>query len=217
MDQMEMQLAARRAVSAAELMAKEIDHRVMNSLQFVSSLLAMQSRSPELGEAAHHLQLAANRVSAVAQVHRHFTAEGAETTSCLSFLRKLCSDLESVLSRKIEVTGDEADVPTTAIQPIGLLVNELVTNAAKHGGGLIEVEYSVRDSVHSLSVCDEGEGLPADFDVGEARASLGMRVVTVLASQLGGNLSAGARADGSGACFTISFVPNAALASGTLQ
>lgn len=213
-DQMEMQIAARRAVSKAELMAKEIDHRVMNSLQFVSSLLSMQSRSPEVGEAAHHLQLAANRVAAVAQVHRHFTVEGADVTSCISFLRKLCSDLESVLGQPISVEGDEGDVPTTAIQPIGLLVNELATNAAKHGGGAIEVHYAVRNDVHKLSVCDAGEGLPADFDVAEARTSLGMRVATVLARQLGGELSAGPRQDGSGTCFAVTFIPNA---SGTLQ
>lgn len=217
MDQMEMQLAARRAVSKAELMAKEIDHRVMNSLQFVSSLLSMQSRSPEVGEAAHHLQLAANRVAAVAQVHRHFTAEGTNVTSSIGFLRKLCSDLEAVLGQAISVQGDEADVPTTAIQPIGLLVNELVTNAAKHGGGTIEVDYSVTGDVHKLSVCDAGSGLPAGFDVGEARTSLGMRVITVLVGQLGGELSAGSREDGSGACFTVSFVPASMTAFGTLQ
>ena len=217
MDQMELQLAARRAVSAAELMAKEIDHRVMNSLQFVSSLLSMQSRLPELGEAAHHLRLAANRVASVAQVHRHFTAEGAETTSCLGFLTKLCSELASLLNREITLRGSEVDVPTTAIQPIGLLVNELVTNAAKHGGGLIEVDYTVRDGVHTLRVCDAGKGLPADFDIDEERTSLGMRVVTVLTSQLGGQLVAGPRDDGSGACFTVSFVPSVMHGSGTLQ
>jgi two-component sensor histidine kinase len=216
MDQMEMRLAARRAVSKAELLAKEIDHRVMNSLQFVSSLLSMQSRSADVGEAAHQLRLAANRVAAVAQVHRHYTFEGADVTSCLSFLRKLCSDLEPVLGQPISVDGDEGDVPTTAIQPIGLLVNELVTNAAKHGGGGIEVGYSVRDGVHELSVCDSGEGLPADFSPAETRASLGMRVVTVLVSELGGELCAGSRPDGSGACFTISFVPGGQQSS-TLQ
>lgn len=217
MDQMELQLAARRSVSRAELMAKEIDHRVMNSLQFVSSLLSMQSRSPEVGEAARHLQLAANRVAAVAQVHRHFTAEGTDVTSAIGFLRKLCSDLESVLGQAIAVGGDEADVPTTAIQPLGLLVNELVTNAAKHGQGTIEVDYSVTGNVHKLSVCNAGPGLPDDFDIAEARASLGMRVVTVLVNQLGGELSAGPRQDGSGTCFAVSFIPDGPDASGTLQ
>lgn len=216
MDQMEMRLAARRAVSKAELLAKEIDHRVMNSLQFVSSLLSMQSRSADIGEAGHHLRLAANRVAAVAQVHRHFTIEGADVTSCISFLRKLCADLEPVLGQPISVDGDEGDVPTTAIQPIGLLVNELVTNAVKHGGGAIEVRYSVGDGAHKLSVCDAGQGLPADFSLVETGASLGMRVVTVLVSELGGELRAGSRPDGSGACFTISFVPGG-LQSSTLR
>ena len=205
MDQIELQLAARRAVSTAELMAKEIDHRVMNSLQFVSSLLTMQSRSPELGEAAHHLRLAANRVAAVAQVHRHFTAEDANTTSCISFLRKLCSDLGTVLGRQIAVTGDEGHVPTTTIQPVGLLVSELVTNAAKHGAGLIEVDYSIENGMHRLTVCDAGEGLAEGFDIGAERTSLGMRVVTALASQLNGELSARSKTDGSGACFSVTF------------
>lgn len=217
MDQMELQLAARRAVSQAELMAKEIDHRVMNSLQFVSSLLSMQSRSPEVGEAARHLKMAANRVAAVAQVHRHFTVEGTDVTSSIGFLRKFCSDLESVLGQPISVNGDEGDVPTTAIQPIGLLVNELVTNAAKHGEGPIEVDYSVTGDAHKLSVCNAGPSLPADFDIAEARTSLGMRVASVLAGQLGGELSAGPRKDGSGACFAVSFKPNSMPASGTLQ
>ncbi len=207
MDQMEMQLAARHAVSRAELMAKEIDHRVMNSLQFVSSLLAMQSRSSDLGEAAYHLQMAANRVSAVAQVHRHFANEVTGTTSCIGFLRNLCADLQSLVGQEVVVDGDEADVPTTSIQPIGLLVNELVTNAAKHGRGPIRVHYTVRDTIHTLSVCDNGRGLPEDFRIDEQRPSLGMRIIAALAAQLGGNVNAAPRADVSGACFELSFDP----------
>ncbi|MCA1662533.1 MAG: GAF domain-containing protein, partial [Novosphingobium sp.] len=204
MDQMELRLAARRAVSRAELMAREIDHRVMNSLQFVSGLLTMQGRSPDLGEAAAHLHVAANRVAAVARVHRHFYAEGAEATSCITFLRRLCADLGAILGREIEVRGDEGDVPTTAIQPIGLIINELVTNAAKHGEGLIEVLYEVEEGRRALIVSDEGRSLPEDFDPATALESLGMRVVISLAAQLGGELSAGRRPDGR-TCFKVSF------------
>ncbi|HEX8300354.1 sensor histidine kinase [Sphingomonas sp.] len=202
MDQMEMQLAARRAVTRAELMAKEIDHRVMNSLQFVSGLLAMQSRSLE-GDAVGHLQLAANRVAAVAQVHRHFLAEG-DATSCITFLRRLCADLETVVGRRIEVEGDEGDVPTRSIQPIGLLANELVTNAAKHGTGLIKVCYEISTDGQTLSVCDEGRGLPENFDPAADSKSLGMRVVRSLAAQLNGTLSASRRPEG-GSCFEVWF------------
>lgn len=204
MDKMETQLSARRAVSEAELMAKEIDHRVMNSLQFVASLLAMQSRSIENADAVGHLQLAANRVAAVAQVHRHFYAEGADQALCITFLRRLCADLESVLGRQIRVEGHEAHIPTTWVQPIGLIVNELVTNAAKHGRGLIEVRFEVDGNDYELIVSDDGRELPRDFDPAEASGSLGMRVVTSLARQLGGELSSGQRPDG-GSCFKVSF------------
>ena len=204
MDQMEMRLAARKAVSRAELMAKEIDHRVMNSLHFVSGLLAMQSRSPELGEARTHLQLAANRVSAVAQVHRHFYAEDSDATSCITFVRRLCADLQEILGVPIAVAGDDENVPTTWIQPIGLLINELVTNAAKHGEGPIEVTYQVEDGRRSIIVCDAGTSLPEGFNPTVASKSLGMRVVTSLAEQLDGELTAGRRPDGS-SCFKVAF------------
>ena len=205
MDQIEIQLSARRAISQAQLMAREIDHRVMNSLQFVSSLLSMQSRAPEAGEAAAHLQMAANRVAAVAQVHRHFYADSADEASCITFLRRLCEDLSAILDRRVEVSGDEGNVPTVRIQPIGLLISELVTNAAKHGAGRIDVTYRVSDGMHRLIVCDQGDGLPADFDPEGDLPSLGMRIITSLTKQLGGSLSAGRRADGQGACFTIQF------------
>jgi two-component sensor histidine kinase len=205
MDQIEMQLSARRAVSQAKLMAKEIDHRVMNSLQFVSGLLTMQSRSPEVGEAASHLRIAANRVAAVAQVHRHFYAGEAAETSCITFLRRLCDDLASILDREVEVDGDEGNVSTTLIQPIGLLVNELVTNAAKHGRGKISVTYRRATGQQMVSVCDEGDGLPPGFDPTAIDGSLGMRVVTSLSQQLDGKFSAMPRAGGPGACFNVAF------------
>ena len=205
MDQIEMQLAARRAVAQAKLMAKEIDHRVMNSLQFVSGLLSMQSRSPDKDGGAAHLQLAANRIAAVAQVHRHFSGDVADEASCIDFLRRLCGDLSAILDRPVAVEGDEGNVPTTWIQPIGLLVNELVTNAAKHGAGRINVSYTVRDGAHKLVVCDEGPGLAPDFDPNKDRTSLGMRIIMSLVKQLGGTLSAGPGAEGQGACFTVLF------------
>jgi len=207
MDQLELRLSAGVAVSQAKLMAQEIDHRVMNSLQFVSGLLSMQSRSPEVGAAAPHLQLAANRVAAVAQVHRHFYAEGAVTTSCITFVRRLCADLANVLGREIEVRGDEGEVPTRWIQPIGLLVNELATNAAKHGEGQIDVVYEIGEDGHALIVSDEGTNLPEGFDPTAQNKSLGMRVVTSLAKQLGGELTAGHTPSG-GSCFKVEFRPD---------
>ncbi len=203
-DQLELRLAARRAVAQAELMAREIDHRVMNSLQFVSGLLTMQSRDRAITDATSQLQEAATRVAAVACVHRNFSSDEMGEVSCLTFLRRLCADLAQICGHPVEVAGDEAMVPTTSIQPIGLIANELVTNAAKHGAGKVLVTYRVNGGTHELSVCDEGEGLPSDFDPGKS-SGLGMNVVTTLARQLGGRFGVGPNPAGRGSCFTVAF------------
>ena len=205
MDQMELRLSARRAVGQAQLMTREIDHRVMNSLQFVSALLNMHSRQPDAAAAAEHLVLAANRVAAVARVHRHFYTEAAEAVSCLDFIRRLCADLSTILERPVHVQGEDVAVATTSIQPIGLILNELVTNAAKHGEGRVDVALNVNPGGPEIVVCDQGKGLPAGFDPDRHTTSLGMKVVSALASQLGGGLSAGTNPHGSGACFKVSF------------
>lgn len=205
-DQLELRLSARRAVAKAEIMAREIDHRVMNSLQFVSSMLTLQSREHDLTDAtADQLKIAANRVAAVARVHRHFQSdEAAETTSCITFLRRMCADLSDIVAKPIAVSGDEGEVPTTRIQPIGLIVNELVTNAAKHGDGQIEVCYRIMGDTHEITVCDEGGGLPPGYDPNSG-GGLGTKVVTALARQLGGSVVAGRPVAGRGSCFTVTY------------
>ena len=203
-DQLELRLAARTAIEQAELMAREIDHRVMNSLQFVSGLLAMQSGSAGTEDASSQLKEAATRVAAVARVHRNFYSTGTDEVSCITFLSRLCADLSAICGVSVEVSGDEGMVPTTLIQPIGLLTNELVTNAAKHGAGKVDVVYKVDDDRRELSVCDQGQGVPAEFDPVKS-GGLGMKVVGVLAKQLGGVLEVLPNPDGRGACFRVAF------------
>jgi two-component sensor histidine kinase len=207
MDQMELRLSARRAIEQSQIMAREIDHRVMNSLQFISAMLSMQSRSGNsTTEAATQLKIAADRVGAVARVHRHFYAEDVrETVSCITYIARLCADLSSILETPIHVDGDEADVPTTLVQPIGLLINELVTNAAKHGAGQIDVSFQSRDGVRRLIVSDLGPGLPADFSIGGSQRGLGMRVIRSLAEQLGGHVKAISNPTGRGSSFVVEF------------
>lgn len=203
-DQLELRLAARKAVDQAGLMAREIDHRVMNSLQFVSGLLTIQSRATDTADASILLQEAATRVAAVARVHRNFYSNETDEVSCLAFLTRLCSDLAEICGVTIEVSGDEGMVPTTSIQPIGLLTNELVTNAAKHGAGRVEVIYKIEGDRRELSVCDEGAGVPTDFDPARS-PGLGMKVVNLLARQLGGALEVLGNDRGPGACFRVRF------------
>lgn len=207
MDQMELRLSARRAVSQARILTREIDHRVMNSLSFVSAMLSMQGRGAGNAEVSRQLEIAAQRVGAMARVHRHFSIqELSDRIDCLSYLRRLCADLSSILETEIVVEGSEATVPTTDIQPIGLIVNELLTNAAKHGARHIAVRFvRTAEGACILSVLDEGHGLPAGFDPASPSNGLGMKLVCALATQLQGTLAAGSNPAGRGACFTVTF------------
>jgi len=206
MDQMELRISARRAVAREQLLRQEIDHRVMNSLQFVSTLLTLQSRDPSATDGASELEAAASRISAVAQVHRNFYAHNADEISCLSFLNGLCKDLSAIIGRPISVSGDEGQGAASLIQPIGLIVNELVTNAAKYSEGTIEVSYRINGAgARELSVSDQGSGLPEGFDPARNAGGLGMRMVTSLAEQLQGHVSAGPNPAGHGARFTVTF------------
>jgi two-component sensor histidine kinase len=206
MDQLELRLSSIRAVHQAHMLAREIDHRVMNSLQFVSSMLTMQGRATS-PESSAQLKQAADRVMVVARVHRHFYAnEPSEHVGCLKFIQRICADLLDFLDVSISVKGVEVIVPTTKIQPIGLIVNELVTNAAKHGSGDIQVQLTpAGQGRFELSICDQGPGFAADFDPARSGKGLGMRLVVTLASQLDGSVAAGANPSGRGACITVIF------------
>lgn len=204
MDQMELRLAARRSAAQAQLMTREIDHRVMNSLQFISTLLSMQTREGFERDARTQLQMAANRVRAVAQVHRHFHSGDADHASLGKFLRGLCADLSSIIGKEVRVRGGAGDVSTLQILPIGLIVNELVTNAAKHARGRIEIIHEFHGGVHEISVCDDGAGLAPDFDQ-KSSPGLGMKIIATLLEQLRGEMSVGPNADGSGSCFKVAF------------
>jgi two-component sensor histidine kinase len=212
MDQLEFRLSAMRALAKADkaleqanLLAREIDHRVMNSLQFVSAMLRLEGKGA--GEAASgHLDAAASRVAAVARVHRHFHLENdVAQVPALAYLRRLCDDLSGIFGVPVEVDGEADLLPTTSIQPVGLIVNELVTNAAKHGAGVINVTYKAGDAGRELIVCDQGEGLPDGFDLPRNVNGLGMKIVDVLAKQLGGAVAARANPSGTGACFAVTF------------
>ncbi|MEO8560297.1 MAG: histidine kinase dimerization/phosphoacceptor domain -containing protein, partial [Rhodospirillales bacterium] len=206
MDQLEARLAVRVAGAQAQILAGETDHRVMNSLQLVSSLLNAQSRAVALPEASSQLAIAANRIAAVARVHRHFSRYQDEgETAVLAYLRRICCELANVFEADIKVDGVEAKVPTGQIRAIGLIVNELLTNAVKHGGGSITVTFT-HDAPDQYVLCitDQGDGLPEDFTPA-GKNSLGMKVIIALAAQLGGKLSAAPNPAGKGACFTVTF------------
>lgn len=206
MDQIELRLAARVAAERANIMAREIDHRVMNSLQFIAGLLSMQSRRSDLSDPAEELRAASQRVAAIARVHKNFyMSEADDKVACGPFVEGLCTDLSLILGKTVNAHVGECWISTDKISLVGLIVNELVTNAAKHGQGTIDVHYETEASDHKLRVCDEGPGLAKDFDFEGPNRGLGVKIVATLAAQLAGTVRVAPLDDGRGACISVRF------------
>ena len=195
-----------------EILAQEFEHRLVNSLQLVASLLSMQSRAAVSADAAAQLAEASRRVSLIGRVHRRLhLLDHRESVEIKRYLGQLCDDLAEMLfpeetQRTLAVTGDEARIPTRLGIPLGFIVNELVTNCAKYAEGNVTVQIDTAGPTFLISVADDGPGLPTGFDP-TASKGLGMKIVRSLVKQIGGTLAFSTGTRGRGACFTVAFTP----------
>ena len=224
MDQMELRLSARQSIAAlseaveqkdaalelAKLMSKEVEHRVLNSLSLIVSMLNVQSLQLHGTPAALEIAKAAGKIMAVAHVHKHMEMDATVVTAnCAEYLERLCQGLSEMLTHgdnaTIHVQADAVSLLSEQIMRIGLIVNELVTNAVKQGAFNIEVLLKRLDDFNcSLCVIDNGKGLPIDF-MPEQMSGLGMKVVTSLVRNLKGELFYGPASENNGARFEITF------------
>lgn len=193
------------------LLAREFEHRIFNGLQLIASLLSLQSRAMPTPEACIQLSIAARRVGALGSVHHrlHLLDEPANV-EFKGFLVDLCEDLSGLLFQNqteqvIVVEGAKVVMPAWLASPLGLITNELITNSVKHGTGNVTVrlEKSAPTS-YSLSVLDDGPGLPAGYEIAASKG-LGMKLVRWLVEQIGGEFKINPRHDDHRACLTVTF------------
>lgn len=199
------------------VLLKEVHHRVKNNLQIVASLLNLQSERIDNPVIQETLLNTRNRVHSMALLHE--TLYHSDNLACLDiadFVEQLTSHLLSsfgTVARQIRIDCDIVDVRLGMDQavPCGLIINELVSNAIKYAfpderPGRIKVEMHPEPGGHVfLSVSDDGIGLPGSLDVAKTE-SLGLKLVSILTSQLRGVLEVSPRtAPDSGALFRISF------------
>lgn len=185
-----------KARDRQELLNLEISHRVKNSLQLVSGFLTLQGRRAP--EAARPLiEEAAGRVQAVAQVHDQLWRRGAAETMPLGpFLTDLCETLAQAHPRRPTAARfDDAWVAADQAAPIGLVINEALTNAYKYAypaeqEGAVEVRGARDGGRYRIEIRDWGVGLPDGFDLARPGESLGLRVMNALADQLGAEIRA---------------------------
>jgi two-component sensor histidine kinase len=195
-----------------DVLSKESDHRLLNGLQMIASLLSLQSRESLNAEIAAQLAIAANRVATIGRVHRRLHSfDGVPAVAFKHYLEDLCSDFSAMLPSQqraeqvIVVEGSEISLPTATGIPLGFIVNELITNAAKYGKGLITVRLAPNPGKgYALSVSNDGPTLPEGFDPAACNG-LGMKIVRSLVERIGGELHVGRGETNQGAQFTVLF------------
>ena len=194
------------------MLAQEFEHRLVNGLQVIVSLLSLQSRAASTDEAAEQLAAAADRVAALGRVHhRLHLLDYEDHVQIEDYLRHLCEDLSDLLCQRrpgcaIVFEGVKAVIPSAIAIPLGLIVNELITNSAKHGSAddiTVRLELAAPASL-SLTVLDGGPGLPAEFDPARSKG-LGMRILKGLVTQIGGAIYRKPYAGWPGTRITITF------------
>jgi two-component sensor histidine kinase len=180
------------ALERHQFLIKEMNHRVKNSLALVVSMLRLQARENSEPEFVQHLEDAMLRVGAIARVHEQlYQSADIERFDIGRYIEAICKDLGASFSQCRILTEAQPGIVIVADRAISaaLIVNELVSNAAKHaylsdGAGRIWVTVGATvDDNLSISVRDEGGGLPDGFEMDKGKG-LGARMVRALAEQL---------------------------------
>jgi two-component sensor histidine kinase len=183
----------KEALDHQAMLTREMSHRVKNSLASVVGLLRVQSRSAQSEEVRDALKDAASRITTIAQVHDHlWRSARIGYVDIADFAGELCRKLKETLPHTLHCSFGHLMISADKAIPLGLLINELVTNAAKHaypgGAGEIEVSGERRGDDLHVEVSDRGVGLPKEFDIDQPRASLGFKVIKSLLAQLNGRI-----------------------------
>jgi len=178
------------------MLLQELTHQVKNSLQFIAAMVMIEARTQTSGEGKAALERVSHRITALGQLYSKLSkADTVEAVDAATYLDELCRDLIASIHKQGDTsivlkTEIESELlPTDRAIPIGLIVNEIVTNAIKYAfpgeaKGTVTVTLKrARGELH-LTIADDGQGL----DPRRADSGLGGRLVDGFAQQLGGQI-----------------------------
>ncbi len=177
-----------------EILMKEIHHRVKNNMQIVSSLLDLQSISIKDQHASDAVKEGKNRVQSMALIHQNLYSEdnlkGIKAKQYINNLLQNLCDSYNISNEKIKINSDIADLnlDVDTMIPIGLVLNELLTNSFKYAfneqaKGVLDIQLKEQGNQLLLSVKDNGPGFPKEFDAKTAK-SFGLRMIRAFAQKL---------------------------------
>ena len=194
----QVQNEIKEALDEKEMLLKEIHHRVKNNLMVISSLLNLQSQYIHDEEARNIFRESQNRAKSMALIHeRLYRSTDLKRIDFGDYIRTLGNDLyhtyvpdEGLINLNMDLENLMVDINTTV--PLGLIVNELITNSMKHAftegsKGEINIIFHKKDDEFTLIIDDNGVGLPADIDFRNTE-TLGLQLVNNLTAQIDGTI-----------------------------
>jgi two-component sensor histidine kinase len=220
LEQQQYKRKLQAALDRHQILLKEVNHRVKNSLQVVSSMLHLQASAIGDPSLSDRLQEASTRISTVGRAYERLAYNADyEKIGLVAYLREVINDLEAAVAPyKVELEApEEIEFAADRAILVALIINELVLNAGKHAysnspNGSIWVRL-IRTKTNSIliSVRDEGSGLPAGFDPTTSKR-LGSRLINALAKQLEAELTRPASPVGTNFTLLVPWDPAGSLA-----
>ncbi len=188
------------SLTEKETLLREIHHRVKNNLQIISSLLNMQAQNIDDEQILQTIQEGQSRVEAMSLIHQNlYQSEQIDKVNIKNYLGELTNYLSKMYSGdannvEVHINSQKEQFDFDTAIPLGLIVNELVTNAYKHAflgknKGTISIEILNKNNIdYELVVSNDGNKMLEDFEI-EKSKSLGMKLITILSRQLRGSFS----------------------------
>ena len=203
-----------REIAVRDLLLEEFEHRVKNNFALVASLLDMQRRRAGDAGTAQALGEALTRVESIARAHRHLyrDADSPGAVDMAAYLHELCATLAEALFLRGAITlsceADPVAMPRDRAVSLGLVVNELVTNAAKHAftgreSGTIAIRFHAEAAGWTLRVVDDGTGIPQKPEARRRDGGLGQRLIEAFVRQAGGTVATESGANGTVVTVTL--------------
>jgi len=189
----------KKSLDEKEMLLKEIHHRVKNNLMVISSLLELESRYIKDKAVLGVFKESQNRAKSMAYIHeRLYRSTDLKRIDFGDYIQSLGEDIYETYvidpdRIKLNLKVEEVMVDINTSVPLGLIVNELLTNSMKYAfpgdrSGEIELEFSCSGDEYLLRVADNGVGFPEDLDYKNS-SSLGLQLVTSLTEQINGKIS----------------------------
>lgn len=197
-NQIQTENEIKKQLEEKEIILKEVHHRIKNNFTSIGSLLSLQVNSLTNPEAVSALKDAIGRVSSMQILYEKLLLDDNYYTASLKqYLENLVDEITNLFPASINIAVkkqiDDIRLDTKRLFPVGIIVNELLTNIIKYGfpgreSGLIHISLKKNEGNIILTIHDNGVGLPENFDINEQKG-FGLLLIKMLSRQLNGNFT----------------------------